>query len=160
LVLLAGGTNAAKADHDEKRQEGNGQKQKVSRQEQSADEDEQGGNGEKQGGNGEEREGNGDEKGGNGEKQGGNGDEEGGNGDEKGCYKYKKVVTYKTVIDFEIRSEKYVKCVTLYDECDKPYKVNKVYYRDIKVPVKKVVAVVTWVKSCEGDDDIPPVPQQ
>ncbi len=65
---------------------------------------------------------------------------------QKQDYEYKKVVTYKTVIDYKVHTEKYVKYVTAYDDYGCPYKVAKVCYRDVKVPVKKVVPVVNYVK--------------
>jgi hypothetical protein len=149
LAVLGGTTNPAKGDHDEQkraggpRQETRGQKQTVKQ-----DRNEEEGDGEEQGGE---------------EKQSGEGlQNEGGGQKGEGRCEYKKVVTYRTVIGYEVRSEKYVKCVTLYDECDKPYKVNKVFHREVKVPVKKVVAVVKWVKVCDrcDDDEVPPVPRR
>jgi hypothetical protein len=61
-------------------------------------------------------------------------------------YYYKKVVTFKTVIEFEIRKEKFVKHVVRYDVYGEPYKFEKVFFREIKVPVKRIVRVVKWVK--------------
>jgi hypothetical protein len=64
------------------------------------------------------------------------------------CCTWKKVVCYKVVIDYEVRTEKYVKCFVVYDKCGNPCKIQKVCYRDVTFPVKKVVAVVKWVKVC------------
>src|SRR5262245_16680585 len=70
----------------------------------------------------------------------------------KQYWQYKKVVTYKTVIDYKYEKEEYVEWVTEYDHCYKPYKVKKVFYRTVKVPYKKQIAVVNWVKVKVVDD--------
>jgi hypothetical protein len=61
-------------------------------------------------------------------------------------WQYKKVVNYKTVIEYKTIQESYTKWVIEYDHCDKPYQVKKTFYRDVEVPVKKYVPIVTWVK--------------
>lgn len=61
---------------------------------------------------------------------------------------WKQVVTYQWVTTYEIRQEAYEKTFTLYDECYRPYTVTRTLYRDVKVPVKKQVAVTKWVKVC------------
>jgi hypothetical protein len=63
------------------------------------------------------------------------------------AYEYKKVVTYNTVIEYVVRTEKYVKYAKVYDDYSGCYKtVAKVCYRDVKVPVQRVVPVVNYVK--------------
>jgi len=62
------------------------------------------------------------------------------------CYTVKKIVTYETVISYEIRREPYRCDYTLYDECYRPYTVSRTCYRDVKVAVKTVVPVVKYVK--------------
>jgi len=62
---------------------------------------------------------------------------------------FKKVITYKTVIDYKIETVHITKWVTEYDDCGKPYKVKKTFCKEIEVPCKKVVAVVKWVKVCD-----------
>jgi len=59
---------------------------------------------------------------------------------------YKKVVSYKTVIEYKTIQEAFTKWVIEYDHCYKPVKVKKTFYRDVEVPVKKQIPVVTWVK--------------
>jgi outer membrane biosynthesis protein TonB len=62
-------------------------------------------------------------------------------------YKYRKVLVKRTVIYYEVRTEKYVKMVTSHDHCGNPHKVARVCYREVKVPVRKrVVVYVKWVK--------------
>lgn len=81
-------------------------------------------------------------------------------------YKTEKEVCYKTVIDYKTETVEVVKYVTLYDHCDRPYRVKQVYCKEIEVPVKKVVPVVKevevpvkttvpvvkWVKVCDEED--------
>ena len=64
------------------------------------------------------------------------------------CCTYKKVTCYETVVSYETRQEAYTKCITLYDSCYRPYTVHRTFYRDVQVPVKKVVAVTKLVKVC------------
>jgi hypothetical protein len=64
----------------------------------------------------------------------------------KQYWQYKKVVTYKTIIEYKTIQQVYYKWVIEYDHCYKPYKVKKTFYRDVEVPVKKVIPIVTWVK--------------
>jgi hypothetical protein len=64
----------------------------------------------------------------------------------KQYWQYKKVVTYKTVIEYKVVKEEVVKYVTEYDDHGKPYQVKKVFFKEVEVPVKKTVPVVTWVK--------------
>jgi hypothetical protein len=64
----------------------------------------------------------------------------------KATWQYKKVVTYKTVIEYKSEQEAYSKYVTEYDHCHKPYQVKKTFYRDVQVPVKKQIPVISWVK--------------
>jgi hypothetical protein len=65
------------------------------------------------------------------------------------CCTYKKVVCYETVVTYETHVETYVKCITLYDNCGKPYVVEKTCTHEVQVPVKKVVPVVKSVKVCD-----------
>src|SRR5262245_58027240 len=54
---------------------------------------------------------------------------------------YTWVTTYECVTTWEIKCEPYTKTVTKYDHCGKPYQVAETYYREVKVPVVKKVAV-------------------
>ncbi|MEZ6065134.1 MAG: hypothetical protein R3B90_05385 [Planctomycetaceae bacterium] len=49
--------------------------------------------------------------------------------------------TYKTVIDFEFRTETYVDYITKYAPCGRPYTVKVLRTRTIKVPVERLVKV-------------------
>ena len=64
----------------------------------------------------------------------------------KVTWQFKKVITYKTLIEYKTEQEAYTRYVTEYDHCDKPYQVLKTFYRDIQVPVKKVIPMINWVK--------------
>jgi hypothetical protein len=64
------------------------------------------------------------------------------------CSSYKTVVCYERVTTYE------TKCVTVTydvtcDECGPPYTVTKTCYREVRVPVTKVIAVVKRVKVCD-----------
>jgi hypothetical protein len=59
---------------------------------------------------------------------------------------YKKVITHETITTWQTRTEAFKKFVTRYDHCGKPFQVEVVSTRQIKVPVKKVVSVVKYVK--------------
>ena len=59
--------------------------------------------------------------------------------------RYRKVVCRKTVIDYETRTEQCTTYVTLQRKGGDPYQVKKVCYREVKVPVKKVVIFVKYV---------------
>ncbi|MFN4260703.1 MAG: hypothetical protein ACK4RK_15510 [Gemmataceae bacterium] len=65
---------------------------------------------------------------------------------EASACEYKTVVCYQTVVTYETRVEPYTVNVTLYDHCGKPYQVTKVLYREVRVPVTKVVAVPKVVR--------------
>jgi hypothetical protein len=54
--------------------------------------------------------------------------------------RYRTVTQYKTVSDYRIEKQAYVKCVTAYDDCGKPYTVKKTCYKDVKVPYERQVA--------------------
>ena len=62
-----------------------------------------------------------------------------------GCH-YKTVTCYERVTCYETRQEAYTKCVTLYDHCGRPYEATRTCYRDVQVPVTKVVPVYKRVK--------------
>ena len=62
------------------------------------------------------------------------------------CYTWKKVVRNETVVSYEYRDQTYSKLYTVYDECSKPYTIRKTFTRTIRVPVRKIVAVVKYVK--------------
>ena len=64
------------------------------------------------------------------------------------CCTYKAVTTYETVITYVTRTESYQKNFTLYDYCNRPYVVTRTFYRDVQVPVKKIVPVTKYVKVC------------
>lgn len=51
------------------------------------------------------------------------------------CYEY------VTVIRYEARQEQFVRRVTLYDHCGRPYLADKVYFRTVNVPVRQLVKV-------------------
>jgi hypothetical protein len=60
-------------------------------------------------------------------------------------YPVKKVTTYETRVHYENRTEWYKKHVTRYDAYGKAYTATVWYDRVVRVPVKKVVAVVKHV---------------
>jgi hypothetical protein len=62
---------------------------------------------------------------------------------------YQKVVCYEPVVCYETRTVPYTRCVTEYDECGRAYTVQKTCYRSVTVAVKKVKAVVKYVKVCD-----------
>jgi hypothetical protein len=51
------------------------------------------------------------------------------------------VCEYRTVCIYETRTVPYYCTVTLYDECDQPYEVRVLRYKQVKVPVTKLVKV-------------------
>jgi len=61
-------------------------------------------------------------------------------------YVVKKVTVYETVICHETQCVAYKVCVTRYDRCGRPYSVQETRYREVQVPVKKVVASTRYVK--------------
>src|SRR5262245_14278319 len=65
------------------------------------------------------------------------------------CCTCKYVTTYVCVTVYETRQEAYTKVVTLYDECGRAYQVSRTCYREVRVPVKKVVPVTKKVLVCE-----------
>jgi hypothetical protein len=58
---------------------------------------------------------------------------------------YKVVTVYEWVISYETRSEPYTKVITLVDHCGNAYTVTKTCYHDVRVAVKKLVAVTKLV---------------
>jgi hypothetical protein len=64
------------------------------------------------------------------------------------CY-YKTVVCYETVCSYETRQVPYTRCVTRLDECGRPYTVTVTCYKDVQIPVTKVVSVAKRVKVCD-----------
>jgi len=60
----------------------------------------------------------------------------------------KKVTQIEWVTTWETRREPYQKNFTLYDDCGRPYTVERTCYRDVKVPVRKPVPVEKWIKVC------------
>jgi hypothetical protein len=64
-------------------------------------------------------------------------------------YTLKKVVTYETVVTYEIRRVPYQADYTLYDYYGRPYTVSRTLYREIKVPVKTLVPVVKFIRVYE-----------
>lgn len=58
---------------------------------------------------------------------------------------YRLVTCYETVVTYETKCVPYTKAITLYDKCGKPYEVTKTFYREVQVPVKKIVAVTRKV---------------
>ncbi len=60
-------------------------------------------------------------------------------------YVIKKVIVYETVICCETQCVAYKVCVTRYDRCGNPYPVQETRYREVQVPVKKVVARTRYV---------------
>ncbi|MCE9533125.1 MAG: hypothetical protein K8T89_18660 [Planctomycetes bacterium] len=65
------------------------------------------------------------------------------------CCRYVKQVCYKTVTEYVVQQETYVKKVVCYDHCGKPYAKEVTCTRDVQVPVQKQVAYVKWVKVCD-----------
>jgi hypothetical protein len=65
-----------------------------------------------------------------------------------GCCYWKQVTCYEKVTDYVTKTEAYTKTFTCYDHCGKPYQVEKVCYREVVVPVCKIVPVTKWVKIC------------
>ncbi len=61
-------------------------------------------------------------------------------------YVIKKVTVYETVTCYETQCVAYKVCVTRYDHCGNSYTVNVTRYREVQVPVQKVVARVRYVK--------------
>jgi hypothetical protein len=59
---------------------------------------------------------------------------------------YRKVVTYQTVIEYRVVKEEYVQWVTESDHDGRPVQVKKTFCKEVEVPVRKVIPVVTWVK--------------
>lgn len=64
------------------------------------------------------------------------------------CCTYKTVVCYEKVTEYETRQVSYTRTITCYDECGRPYTVVKTCYRDVRVPVTRLVAVTKQVKVC------------
>jgi hypothetical protein len=62
------------------------------------------------------------------------------------CYTYKTVVCHEKLTTYETRYEPYTQKTVCYDECGRAYTVLKTYYREVRVPVTKVVAVTKRVK--------------
>jgi hypothetical protein len=48
---------------------------------------------------------------------------------------------YETVTVNVCKTVPYTKCVTLYDQCGRPYQVVRTCYRTVEVPVRKCVKV-------------------
>jgi hypothetical protein len=61
-------------------------------------------------------------------------------------YKKEEVVSYKTVTDFRIEKVEVVKYATLYDDDNRPHMVKRVYFTEVEIPVKKLVSVVKQVE--------------
>lgn len=59
---------------------------------------------------------------------------------------YRKVVTYQTVTEYRVVKEEYTQWVTEGDHDGRPVQVKKTFYKEVEVPVRKVIPVVTWVK--------------
>lgn len=64
------------------------------------------------------------------------------------CCTYKKVVCEETITIEVIKEVSYTKEVVKYDYCGKPYTVCVTCYQEVKVPAKKTITVVKWVKVC------------
>ena len=62
------------------------------------------------------------------------------------CYHYERVITYETVLTWEIRREAYQVNCTLFDACGRPYIIAQTAYRDVRVQIKKIVPVTKIVK--------------
>lgn len=65
------------------------------------------------------------------------------------CYTYRWVTEYKHVTCYETRTVAYTKYCTRYDECNRPYQVAQVCYREVQVPVTRTVAVRRKVLVCD-----------
>jgi len=59
---------------------------------------------------------------------------------------FKRVVCTETVFVTVVKTVPYLKEVTKYDECGKPYCVTVIAFKDVAVKVAKVVEVVKFVK--------------
>lgn len=66
----------------------------------------------------------------------------------KTTYYYKTVTCYEKVVCWEVKKEPYTKCVTIYDQCGKPVTVKVTCWREVKVPVEKIVPVTKKVLVC------------
>lgn len=62
---------------------------------------------------------------------------------------YEWVTRYECVVTYETRTVPYTKVVTCYDHCGRPYQVTKTCYREVQVPVKKMVPVRQKVLVCD-----------
>ena len=62
---------------------------------------------------------------------------------------YQKVVCFQTVICYETKKVPYLRALTAYDHCGKPYPTYEVCYKEVKVAVTRKVPVVKYVLVCE-----------
>lgn len=58
----------------------------------------------------------------------------------------RQVTTWQTVVTWETRREPYQQEFTLEDDCGRTYTVSRTLYRDVRVPVKKMVPVTKMVR--------------
>ena len=67
----------------------------------------------------------------------------------KQYYQYRKVVTYQTVTEYRVVKEEYTDWATEYDRDGRPVQVKRTVCKEEKVPVRKLIPIVTWVKVAE-----------